>query len=139
MKLITTETKVGFLIFCALIIGAYFTLRIGKCEMPWEEKGYMIHALMDSIPYLTENAPVKLAGVKIGKVKKIEFYQGKARVSMYIKPREGKQILIPRDSLVYVIVPLLGEALVEIKQGDDLKNPVQPGEYLQSGPPWISQ
>ncbi|OGL42107.1 MAG: hypothetical protein A2161_19695 [Candidatus Schekmanbacteria bacterium RBG_13_48_7] len=135
MNKISTEAKVGFVIFCALVIGVYFTLRIGKYTLPWQEKGYVIYSILDSIPYLEENAPVKYAGVKVGKVKSIAFYEGKAKVKLLIMPRDDQVILIPRDSIAYVLVPLLGESSVEIKQGVLIHIPIKPGEYIQGGPP----
>src|SRR3954452_18124906 len=63
---------------------------------------YELHAVFDNVNNLKPNSPVRIAGVDVGKVKKVEPIssgEGAARVTMEIK---GKGLPIHRDATVKV-------------------------------------
>ena len=71
------EVKVGLIVLSSLIIFAVGVIMLGDIRF---QKGYEINVLFDDIAGLPEKAPVKVCGVDIGKVKKINLIDGKARV-----------------------------------------------------------
>ncbi len=110
---LTPETKVGVVVVLILLLFMYMTLTVGKYSV-FREVGYRVVVLFDSIAGLDPQAPVKMAGVPIGRVEQIELVEGRARVTVRVKPtvqlRRGAEAAIRSTGL-------LGEKYLEISQG----------------------
>src|SRR5690242_18823666 len=79
------EVKVGALILVSLLILAPFILIMGGLSF---EKTYTIYVDFDNPGGLQSGAPVRIAGVKVGTVKNLEFQGGK------IDPKTGHRVLV---------------------------------------------
>jgi phospholipid/cholesterol/gamma-HCH transport system substrate-binding protein len=113
------EMKVGLFIGIGMFLMFLIVFTI-KQDETFVGKGYDIFARFDYVNGITESAPVRLAGVGIGDVKKIELYHddtvGKTRVKVTMKIREG--VRIADDSIVRInTLGLLGERYLEITPG----------------------
>jgi phospholipid/cholesterol/gamma-HCH transport system substrate-binding protein len=99
-------------------------------------KGYNIFAYFNSIAGLEKNSSVRLAGVKVGIVRRIKLKDGKAEVSMIIDP----EIKIPKDSIACVSsLGLMGEKYIEIVPGKEQEY-VQPNGIIKGfQPPSMDQ
>jgi phospholipid/cholesterol/gamma-HCH transport system substrate-binding protein len=107
---LSAEAKVGLLVLVGSIILLYMTFAVGKYEFG-EKRGYVVQAVFDSVAGLDAKAAVRMAGVKIGTVEKVELDDSRARVIMRINP----DVRIKRGSEVVVkTMGLLGERYVEI-------------------------
>lgn len=107
---LTAEAKVGLLILGGSIILLYMTFAVGKYEFG-EKKGYVITAEFESVAGLDEKAAVRMAGVRIGSVEKVELVDSRARLVLRIYP----DVRIARGSeAVIKTMGLLGEKYVEI-------------------------
>jgi phospholipid/cholesterol/gamma-HCH transport system substrate-binding protein len=88
----------------------YMTFKVGGYRFGQEE-GYQIYALFDSVAGVDLKTPVKIAGVTVGTVERIDLSDTKARLTLRIKPgvkiRKGAQTLIRSAGL-------LGEKYIEI-------------------------
>lgn len=115
MRGVTTEAKLGLFVLVALLLLAYLTFQAGEFE--WiKEKGYVIDVLFDSVGGLDLKSPVRIAGVQVGKVDKIELENGKARVSLRIYP----DIKIPKGAKAGIkSTGLMGEKYVEVIPGEE--------------------
>ena len=107
---LSAEAKVGLLVLVGSIILLYMTFAVGKYEFG-EKKGYAVQAIFDSVAGLDAKAAVRMAGVKIGSVEKVELSDSRAKVVMRIDPG----VHIERGSQAVVkTMGLLGEKYVDI-------------------------
>ncbi|MBF0547114.1 MAG: MCE family protein [Candidatus Riflebacteria bacterium] len=83
-----STVKVGFISFIALILLAYMVFVIGDIGIT--ESGYRFYVTFYSVNGLTPGSSVLMAGVKIGKVEKIEIRDDKVYVQTYIKDSRHK-------------------------------------------------
>lgn len=115
-----TEARLGLVIFTAFIIFIWGTMQITNLG---EDHGYEITAVFDNASGLDVNAPVRMVGVNIGRVKSIDVAQRKALVTMQI----ADAYRIDRDAAFAIRSQgILGDKYVEIIPG-------QAGEYLEGG------
>ena len=121
------ELKVGSFVLLALLALSFFILSIS--DLSFFEKGRHIHVVFNFASGLREAAPVRLAGVEVGLVKKLQVFvdktdggKTKVRVNVWIKDNIG----IPVDSNITINqLGILGEKYLEIIPGssaDLIKN-----------------
>src|SRR5579863_4704391 len=79
------EVKVGALILVSLVILGGFILVMGGLSF---EKTYTVYVDFDNPGGLQTGAAVRIAGVKVGSVKELEFQGGK------IDPKTGRRVLV---------------------------------------------
>jgi len=120
------EFKVGVLILIssAILIGFIFVL--GNLSL---RSGFTIYADFDYIGALQPGAPVKVSGIKVGKVSEVEFFGGKqdpaiggkrvqVRVTVWVEDRVRDSIR--SDAEFYInTAGVLGEQYLEIVPGHD--------------------
>jgi phospholipid/cholesterol/gamma-HCH transport system substrate-binding protein len=132
------EVKVGILILVSLGILAAFVLIMGGLSF---EKTYTVYVDFDNPGGLQTGAPVRVAGVKCGKVSEMSFMGGKvdpktnrrtlvrAKVSIEQRVRES----IHEDADFYVTTQgVLGEQFLAIDPGSPQK-PVLPENSIVKG------
>ncbi len=119
----SAEFKVGLFTLIVLLILAFFTFRIGGFEWIYKKKEYTLYVYFKNISNLDDKSLVRIAGVSVGKVKKIELSDGMAKVTLGI--HEG--VNVPEDSIANIrSTGLLGDRYLEIKPGKG-------GTYLKDG------
>ncbi len=132
MLKLTAEAKVGLLVLAGSVMLLFMTFAVGKYQFGGN-KGYTIVTTFDSVAGIDEKAVVRMAGVKIGSVEKVELIDSKARLTLRIWP----DVLINRGSKAVIrTMGLLGEKYVEIVPGKPPKsNPHPPDRsaYFQEG------
>jgi phospholipid/cholesterol/gamma-HCH transport system substrate-binding protein len=110
MPKLSTEAKVGLLVLGGSIILLWMTFVVGKFEFG-ARKGYKIEAVFDSVAGLDEKAAVRMAGVMIGTVEKVELVDSRAKVVMRILP----EVRIQRGARAGIkTMGLLGDKFVEL-------------------------
>ena len=114
----TIDLWVG--IFVALGLGAilFLSLKVGNLLTSTHSEGYRIEAAFDNIGGLKVRAPVKAAGVVVGRVEAIRLdpktYE--AVVSMSI----DRQYAFSKDTIASILTSgLLGEVYVGLDSGGD--------------------
>ena len=80
-----TELKVGFFVILAIIILTYMTFKVSGIGVSFRE-GYKLHVIFDNISGLDEKSKVKVAGVDAGVVSKVILEDGKAKLTLLMKP-----------------------------------------------------
>lgn len=126
------QIKVGLLVLFSLGILGGFIFALGHFS---SSSGYNIHVDFKFVGTLAEGAPVKVSGMKVGKVKEIKFLAGKmdpdrkrrvwVRLTLWIENRARDAVR--SDSAFYINTQgVLGEQYVEITPGnrDDPKSKV---------------
>ncbi|MGB9677083.1 MAG: MlaD family protein [Candidatus Ratteibacteria bacterium] len=125
-KNITTELKVGILIFAAIvgIIAFIFTqTRVGK----WS--GYEIGVLFDYVGGLEIGSPVRVSGVRVGEVKKIEIiYEEVPKVLVKLKITPTTKIG-KHSRFTIKTLGIIGEKYIEIKPSNE-KEFIKKGEIV---------
>lgn len=110
MLKLTAEAKVGLLVLLGSVVLLWMTFAVGKFEFG-EKKGYVVITVFDSVAGLDEKAAVRMAGVKIGTVEKVELVDSRARLILRIVP--GVRIGRGAQAMIKTL-GLLGEKYVEI-------------------------
>lgn len=120
MNRATIDLWVG--IFVALGLGAilFLSLKVGNLVTTGAREGYHVDATFDNIGGLKLRAPVKAAGVVVGRVEGIRLdpktYE--AVVSLAIEP----QYQFTQDTIASILTSgLLGEVYVGLDAGGDAK------------------
>ena len=132
MAKLSAEAKVGLLVIAGSVILLYMTFAVGKYQFG-EKKGYVLTATFDSVAGIDAKAAVRMAGVKIGTVEKVELEDSRAKVTLRIDP----EVRIQRSTEAMVkTMGLLGEKYVEfVPVRPEKPRPAAPGEsaYYQGG------
>ncbi|MBF0504066.1 MAG: MCE family protein [Candidatus Omnitrophica bacterium] len=113
------ELKVGAFVLMAFVALSFFIISIS--DLSFFEKGRHIRVIFGFASGLREAAPVRLAGVEVGLVKKIKVFVdesdgGKTKVNVNIWTKAD--VGIPEDSNITINqLGLLGEKYLEIIPG----------------------
>ena len=126
------ELKVGIFIAVGILIFFIVVFSIGDVYLI--RKGYHINILFNFANGITESAPVRLAGVNVGQIDKIDIFYDeeekmtKVRLMAWI---EDEKIKIAADSVALInTLGLLGEKYLEIFPGADTVNFLDPEEEI---------
>jgi phospholipid/cholesterol/gamma-HCH transport system substrate-binding protein len=115
LKGLTTEAKVGIAVLVGILLLTYMTFKVGGFAF-LQEDGYHLNATFPSASGLDKRAPVRVAGVEVGKVERIELVEGGAKVTVKIdsdvKIKKGGYAAIRSEGL-------LGDRFVEIVPGQE--------------------
>jgi len=112
------ELKVGLFMGIGIFLMFLIVFSIGDFYV--FEKGYHVNVIFDFVNGVTEDAPVRLAGVHVGEVKTIDIYyddeNGKTRVRLDIWVKSN--VRIEEDAVARInTLGLLGEQYLEISPG----------------------
>jgi len=123
----------GLFLLAVIAVFAYFIIKTQSCsELFSRGKRYRLVAKFTTAAGMYTSAPVRLAGIKIGVVDKIELEQRKAAVVMMIDKKYG---LTDDARVVISTVGFVGEKYVEIVYKDEFKvdNPriIPPGGEIK--------
>ena len=130
MQRSTTDVWVGFLVLLGAAALLFLALQSANLlTMSWQ-KTYAVSALFDNIGGLKKQAPVKSAGVVVGRVQDIRFddksFQAQVILAMDV------QYQFPKDSSLKILTSgLLGEQYIGIEAGADIAN-LKDGDRLQA-------
>ncbi len=131
------EWKVGLLILISSAILVGFIFVLGNFSL---RSGYTIAVDFDYVGSLQPGAPIKVSGIKVGKVKEVEFHGGaidaalgkrvQVRVTAWIEDRVRDSIRSDAEFFINT-AGVLGEQYLEIVPGKDWdRPPIAPGEVI---------
>ena len=107
-----SELKIGIVSLFALVIAAVTIFMVsGEGGFFWQR--YSIKAIFSDIQGLKEGAPVRVAGVEVGSVTKMDFVGDRVEVTMEIG-KEQRPRITNKSMASLGSVSLLGEAAVDI-------------------------
>lgn len=130
------EVKVGLLILVALGLLFGFVVVLGNFSL---SRGFSFYVDFDFSGNLQVGAPVKVAGIKVGKVQRVDYLAGKlerasnrriyVRVEAWVEERVRGTVF--EDAEFFINTQgVLGEQYLEIVPGTPGRRPVQPGQVL---------
>lgn len=125
MNRLTLDLWVGFFVALGLAALLFLALKVGNLSSASAGETYRLEAKFDNIGSLKVRAPVRTAGVVVGRVAEIRF-DPKDYVAVVAMQMDGKY-RFPRDTFATINTSgLLGEQYVGFEVGGD-------PEMLQSG------
>ena len=113
MRRLDIELAVGLFIIVGIICLGYLSIKLGKMEV-FGGAGYDIHAYFSDSGGLRTGSAVEIAGVEVGRVKKItlEDYQAKVMI------RLSQDLEIQEDAIASIKSKgLIGEKYIDIAPG----------------------
>jgi phospholipid/cholesterol/gamma-HCH transport system substrate-binding protein len=123
------EFKVGLLILVGLVVFGGFIFILGNFSF---SSGYTLHVDYGFSGNIQPGAPVKVSGIKVGKVEDVEFLGGKVieksgrrvQVRLEVWVEDRVKDTIRRDAEFFINTSgVLGEQYLEIVPGDDYEHP----------------
>jgi len=121
------ESKLGMFVALAVVAGVVIIEMLGGPEHFM--RGYRLYALFDNVQELKVGDRVKMAGVEVGRVEKIDLDHERARVTM--KMKNDTQVKL--DSFASIkFAGLMGQNFVSIDFGSANAGLAQDGTILQS-------
>ncbi len=124
-----TEFKVGLLILVGLVVFAGFIFLLGNFSF---RSGYTLHVDYNFSGNIQPGAPVKVSGIKVGKVEEVEFMGGqvdpatgrRVQVRLEVWVEDRIRDAVRQDAEFFINTSgVLGEQYLEIVPGDDYKRP----------------
>ena len=118
MSRMVIDFWVGLFVLVGLLALAILALKVGNLTTFQQSDGYRVGVSFENIGSLKERAPVKSAGVVVGRVGQIKFDNKtfEAVVTLEIDPRFS----FPKDTSAAVLTSgLLGEQYIGLEPGGD--------------------
>lgn len=116
----TVDLWVGIFVTAGLIGLLVLALKVGSASSVSVSDGYTIIAEFDNVGGLRARAPVKSAGVLVGRVEKVGFDNNTLRAKVIM--RIDKRYEFPKDSSVSILTTgLLGDQYIGIAGGGDVE------------------
>jgi len=128
-RIISLEAKVGLFVLAAIMLFIWLSFQFG--EIKWlRGKGYRVITYMDSAAGIERESPVKMAGVRIGRIEDLKLKGAKAKIVMNIDPG----IELYKDSTASVkSESLLGQKFIEISFGKPELGKLVDGAVIKQG------
>lgn len=121
------ESKLGMFVALAVVAGVVIIEMLGGPEHFM--RGYRLFALFNNVQELKVGDRVKMAGVEVGRVERIELQDEKARVTMKMK----RDAQVKLDSTATIkFAGLMGQNYVALDFGNPGSGFAQDGTVLQS-------
>ncbi len=113
MKKFDIELAVGLFVLAGILCLGYLSVRLGKMEVVGA-KGYELYAVFSNSGGVKEGSNIVIAGVEVGRVKRIVLENYQARVVLSLPP----EIKIQEDAIASIKTKgLVGEKYIEITPG----------------------
>lgn len=117
----TIDVWVGLFVLLGVAALVFLALKAGNMSTISFEKTYAVSAKFDNIGGLKPQAPVKSAGVVVGRVGAIGFDDKTYQALVTLELEAGYKF--PKDSSLKILTAgLLGEQYIGIEPGGDLNN-----------------
>lgn len=131
MKKQSLDIWVGLFVALGLLALLFLALKAGNMSAFTFEPTYQVSAKFDNIGGLKPRAPVKSAGVVVGRVAEIRFDDKSYRATVVMNFETRYQF--PKDSSAKILTSgLLGEQYIGIEAGGDEAMISQGGKLVQT-------
>lgn len=141
-----SQTKIALLFLMAGLSVVIFISFLGKFDIIGNYKRLVIS--YNFVGGLEEGSHVRLMGIKVGKVEKVEFKPGyktpdgeEVNLHIHVKIKEKAWDVIREDSQYYInMAGIIGEKYLEISPGTQAKPGVEAGTIVRgTDPPRVDQ
>jgi phospholipid/cholesterol/gamma-HCH transport system substrate-binding protein len=129
MKRTTIDLWVGVFVTAGVVALFALALKVGNATTVSASNGYSVYAEFDNIGGLKVRAPVKSAGVVVGRVDGIVLDQQKYLAKVTV--RVDNRYKFPKDTTAAILTSgLLGEQYIGLEAGGDTAN-LAPGDRIK--------
>lgn len=129
MSRTTLDLWVGIFVLIGMGALLFLALRVGNLSGVDLTDAYTVRAQFDNIGGLKVRAPVKSAGVVVGRVSSISFDTNSYRA--VVEMSIARKFEFPRDTIGSILTSgLLGEQYIGLDPGGDVEN-LESGDTLQ--------
>jgi phospholipid/cholesterol/gamma-HCH transport system substrate-binding protein len=123
----TLETRLGLFVALAFVAAVIILEMVGSLDL--FHRGYHLRARFNNVQELKEGDPVRMAGVDIGKVEKIDFADTKVEVTLKVR----NTAKVRTDSKATIrFVGLLGQNYLSLSFGTPTAPSATPDTLLES-------
>ncbi len=132
MRKLDIELAVGLFLIVGIICLGYLSIKLGKMEV-FSGAGYDIHAIFSDSGGLRTGSTVQIAGVEVGRVRKITLEDYQAKIKIHF----SQDIEIQEDAIASIKTKgLIGEKYIEISPGG-AEEVIQPGGTIHDTQPSV--
>ena len=130
MKTSYLELIVGIFLAIGITAMAYLSIRIARKEL-FHAHGYSVQAVFTNCSGLRPGSSVMIAGVEVGRVRRISLQDYEAKVELVLNPNVSLQ----KDSIASIKTKgLIGEKYVELSPGG-ADETIPPGGLIRDTEP----
>lgn len=121
------ETKVGIFVAIAIVILSYMSVKVGGLGFG-NDNGYNLYVTLDNVAGVDVDSAVRIAGVNVGLIKRIDLTDSKAllKLSIYPEVRVGSDYVAALKSR-----GLLGEKYLELIPGTPNSPALRDGDTIE--------
>jgi phospholipid/cholesterol/gamma-HCH transport system substrate-binding protein len=132
MRRFDIELTVGLFLIAGILCLGYLSVKLGKMEILGSQ-GYEVYGLFVNSGGLKNGSSISIAGVEIGRVRRVVLEDYQAKVLMNL----GEGVKIQEDSIASIKTRgLIGEKFVEITPGAS-ERILKPGERIRETQPAV--
>ena len=127
------EVKVGIFVLITLAILLGLVIALSSSSQLFR-KTYFVRARFHNVQGLTSGAPVRLAGVTVGRVDQVRFAPtlGEKNIEVRLALDERVRGRVREDSTATILtIGLLGDKYVELSMGSEGKRVLEEGDYIE--------
>lgn len=130
MKRFNVETAVGLFLVAGFVCFAYLSVKLGDMNF-FGDKTYQVKASFYSVSGLKEGANVEIAGVRVGKVARINLDLTSYEAMVELALENG--VKIQEDSIASVrTAGIIGDKYINISPGGSPQNIEAGGEIIET-------
>jgi phospholipid/cholesterol/gamma-HCH transport system substrate-binding protein len=133
----SVQIRVGIFVFFTLVTFMAAIFLLGSRTQYFQPQ-YTLKAIFSNVGYLLEGAGVYLAGVQVGRVGEIQFFEDIAaqKVSVSLKIARDYQERIRQDSVAVITSSgLLGDKYIDITLGSESEPELLDGMFIRTQDP----
>jgi phospholipid/cholesterol/gamma-HCH transport system substrate-binding protein len=133
----SAQIRVGIFVFCSLVTFMAAIFLLGSRTQYFQPQ-YTLKAVFSNVGYLLEGAGVYLAGVQVGRVGEIRFFEDIAaqKVLVALKIARHYQERIRQDSVAVITSSgLLGDKYIDITLGSESEPELLDGMFIRTQDP----
>lgn len=120
------QARLGAFVLLALLALGLLSARIGRMHL-FSDGGAVVEAVFNDVGGLEEQTPVRLAGVRVGRIESIRLDGARALVRIRLQPG----ITLPASTRATLVSSgLVGEKYVALKADPDDARPLPPGKRI---------
>jgi phospholipid/cholesterol/gamma-HCH transport system substrate-binding protein len=123
-----TELSVGLLIMVGSGLLVYSSVRVTQYSPDLSET-YTVSASFDNVAGLAIGTAIRIAGIKVGEIKKIDLVEGKAQVTMAVYK---KYPLRSNSGASIKSLGVLGDKFIELTMGSQNDSMLKNGDKIQN-------
>jgi phospholipid/cholesterol/gamma-HCH transport system substrate-binding protein len=126
MRRFNLEMAVGFFMLVGILALAYISINLGRLEL-FGDDWYRVYAFFDRAGAVRPGTSVEIAGVRVGKVDKVELEDYRAKLTLKIR----RDVRLQEDAIASIRTKgLIGEKYIEITPGASERF-IEPGGVIR--------